>query len=154
MNKVELIGRLTKDPELRYTSNNVAVANFTIAVNRPYQDQDGEKQTDFINVFTWRKTAENVSKYCKKGRLIAVEGSIRTRSYEKDGNKYYVTEIEATNIEFLESKKDDNKENASVSHNDTQDAKVPENESKSELSDDVFADFGASIEIDDDGVAF
>ena len=150
MNRVELIGRLTKDPELRYTSSNIAVANFTLAVNRPFQDQNGEQGTDFINIYAWRKLAENIHKYCKKGRLVGIYGSIRTRTYEKDGNKYYVTEIEASNVEFLESKKDDNKQDASMSDNYTQGAKTTEYESKNELSDDVFAEFGDSIEIDEE----
>lgn len=148
MNKVELIGRLTKDPELRYTSNNIAVASFTLAVNRPFTDQDGEKQTDFINIFTWRKLAENVHKYCKKGRLIAVDGSIRTRTYEKDDKKVFVTEIEASNIEFLESKKENNESNT----NHTTSAET--NNFKNEPVEDVFADFGASIEISDEEINF
>ena len=148
MNKVELIGRLTKDPELRYTSSNIAVASFTLAVNRPFQDQDGEKQADYINIFTWRKLAENTAKYCSKGRLIAVEGSIRTRTYEKDNQKHFVTEVEATNIEFLELKKDDNKQNASQQANSTQDTKNSENESKTDPEEDIFANFGDSLEID------
>ena len=83
MNKVFLIGRLTRDPELRYTGSNIATTRFTLAVNRPFQSQNGEQGTDFINVVVWRKQAENVKKYCTKGSLVAVEGRIQTGSYEK-----------------------------------------------------------------------
>jgi single-strand DNA-binding protein len=88
MNKVVLIGRLTKDPDLRYTSSNIPAASFTVAVNRPFQNQNGVREADFINVVVWRKQAENVKKYIVKGSLVAVEGRIQTRNYEdKDGKK-------------------------------------------------------------------
>src|SRR5690625_3491173 len=104
MNNVVLIGRLTADPDLRYTPSGVAVANFTLAINRPFK-QDGEYQTDFINCVTWRKQAENLASYVKKGHQIAVNGMIQTRNYEgKDGKRVYVTEVMAESIQFLESK--------------------------------------------------
>lgn len=100
MNKVILIGRLSKDIELRYTITNKAVASTSIAVNRI-----GTEEADFINLVAWGKQAENLHKYCSKGRLIAVEGRIQTRNYEdQNGNKKYVTEVVADNIQFLESK--------------------------------------------------
>lgn len=102
------IGRLTSDPELRYTSNGTAVAKFTLAVDRPFSNQNGEKETDFIPVVTWRGLAENCANYLKKGRLAAVEGRIQTRSYENnEGRRIYVTEIVADNVRFLESAKRD-----------------------------------------------
>lgn len=106
MNKAILIGRLTKDPELRYTNSNRAVAQFSVAVDRPFTNQaTGQREADFINVVVWDKTAENVAKYMSKGRLIAVEGRIQTRSYDNnEGRKVYVTEIVANNVQFLESK--------------------------------------------------
>ena len=93
MNKVLLTGRLTRDPELRYTSNNKAVCNFTIATNRPVV-RDGEKIADFINCIVWGKTAENLSKYQSKGSLVGIDGRLESRSYDdKDGNKRYVPEV-------------------------------------------------------------
>ena len=89
MNKVVLIGRLTKDPELRYTTSNIATVSFSIAVNRPFTNQQGVREADFINVIVWRKQAENVKKYITKGNLVAIEGRIQTRNYDdKDGKKY------------------------------------------------------------------
>lgn len=102
LNKVILIGRLTKDPELRYTPNGKAVANFTLAVDRGMKDQDGSNQADFIRVTVWDKQAENVSKFLVKGRLVSIEGSIRTGSYEKDGQRVYTTDIQAQRVIFLE----------------------------------------------------
>lgn len=108
MNKVILIGRLTKDPELRKTPTDVSVVQFTIAVNRAYQSENGEKQADFINCIAWRNQAENLCKYIKKGRQIAVEGSIQTRSYDdQNGVRRYATEVICNQITFLESKRSD-----------------------------------------------
>ena len=106
MNKAILIGRLTRDPELRYTGSNRAVCQFTIAIDRPFTNQStGQREADFINVVAWDKTGENVGKFMTKGRLIAVEGRIQTRNYDNnEGRKVYVTEVVATNIQFLESK--------------------------------------------------
>ncbi|WP_446662984.1 single-stranded DNA-binding protein [Geobacillus sp. CCR] len=101
MNRVVLVGRLVKDVELRYTPNGTAVASFTLAVNRPFTNQQGERETDFINVIAWRKTAENVANYTTKGSLVAVDGRLQTRSYEKDGRRVYVTEVVADNVQFL-----------------------------------------------------
>lgn len=106
MNKAILIGRLTRDPELRYTSSNRAVCQFTVAVDRPYQNQTtGQREADFINVVIWDKQGENVAKYMSKGRLIAVEGRIQVRNYDNnEGRKVYVTEVVANNVQFLESR--------------------------------------------------
>ena len=104
MNKVFLIGRLVRDPELRYTSSNIPVATFSLAVNRNFAGQNGERETDFINIVVWRKQAENVKKYITKGSLVAVEGRIQTGSYEKDGQRVYTTDVVADNVQFLESK--------------------------------------------------
>lgn len=108
LNRVVLVGRLTKDIDLRYTSSNVAVAQFTIAVNRAFSNQNGERETDFVNCVAWRNQAENMSKYVKKGALIGVDGRIQTRHYDdKDGKRVYVTEVVAESVQFLESKKSD-----------------------------------------------
>lgn len=105
LNRVVLVGRLTRDPDLRYTPNGVAVANFNIAVNRPFSNQQGEREADFINGVVWRRPAENLANYMKKGNLIGVDGRIQTRNYEgSDGKTVYVTEVVADSIQFLESK--------------------------------------------------
>ena len=94
MNKVVLIGRLTRDPELRYTGNNTAVASFTLAVNRPFSNQQGEREADFINVVVWRKQAENVKNYLSQGSQAAVEGRLETRTYDDiNGQKRFIPEV-------------------------------------------------------------
>ena len=103
MNKAFLIGRLTRDPELRYTTSGIAVASFTLAVDRRFTNQQGERETDFIPIVVWRKLAENCGKYLTKGRMVAVAGSIQVRSYDaNDGSKRYVTEVVADDVQFLE----------------------------------------------------
>lgn len=103
LNRVILIGRLTKDPELRYTSNGTAVATFTLAVERPFSNSNGEKEADFLNILVWRQAAEACVNYLKKGRMCAVDGRIQTRNYEnQEGRKVYVTEIVADSVRFLE----------------------------------------------------
>ena len=105
INRVVLVGRLTKDPELRYTPNGVPVATFTLAVNRTFTNQQGERETDFINVVVWRRQAENAANYLKKGNLAGVDGRIQTRNYEgQDGKRVYVTEVLAESVQFLEPK--------------------------------------------------
>lgn len=107
LNRVILIGRLTRDPDLRYTSSGVAVTQFTLAVDRPFSSQGGEREADFIPVVAWRQLAETSANYLRKGRLTAVEGRIQVRNYENnEGKRVYVTEIIADNVRFLESKKD------------------------------------------------
>ena len=109
MNKVILTGRLTRDPELRYTPNNKPVCDFTIATNR-LTNRDGEKVADFINCIVWNNQAENLSKYMSKGSLIAVIGEMRTETYEVNNEKKYKTYVYVNNIEFLENKKETSKE--------------------------------------------
>ncbi|WP_456363875.1 single-stranded DNA-binding protein [Priestia aryabhattai] len=105
MNRVILVGRLTKDPELRYTPTGVAVATFTLAVNRTFTNQSGEREADFINVVVWRKQAENVANFLKKGSQAGVDGRLQSRSYEgQDGKRVYVTEVVAESVQFLEPK--------------------------------------------------
>lgn len=104
LNRVVLIGRLTRDPELRYTPAGVAVTQFTLAVDRPFSNQQGEREADFINIVTWRKLAETCANYLAKGRLTAVEGRIQVRNYDNnEGKRVYVTEVVADNVRFLES---------------------------------------------------
>ena len=105
MNKVYLIGNLTKDPELTTTTSGIAVCRFGLAVSRKYVVASGERETDFLNIVVWRGQAENCNKYLKKGNKIAIVGRIETKNYEaQDGTKRYVTEIIADEIEFLNSK--------------------------------------------------
>ena len=152
MNRVELIGRITRDPELRYTSSNIATTRFTLAVNRPFQGQNGEQGTDFINIVVWRKQAENVKKFVSKGSLVAVEGRIQTGSYEKDGQRVFTTDVVADSVQFLETKAQSQNrvESADVTPSDFVNSDIKE----SDTSDEVFANFGDSIEISDDDIAF
>lgn len=107
LNRVILIGRLVRDPELRYTPNGVAVANFTLAVDRPYVNQQGERETDFIRISLWRKLAETCASHLGKGRLVAVEGRLQVRTYEtSDGQRRQVTEVVADDVRFLDWPKD------------------------------------------------
>src|ERR1700730_15077090 len=102
-NRIILIGRLTRDPELRYVPSGAPVASFTLAVDRPFRDQQGNRETDFIDIVAWRKLAEQVSQYMYKGRMVAVEGRLQIRSYEtQDGQKRKVAEVVADGIRFLD----------------------------------------------------
>ena len=104
MNKVELIGRLTKDPEVKLTTNQTPFCTFTLAVDRRFKDANGQREADFINCVAWRQTATFIQKYFRKGNRLAVIGSIQTRSYEdKNGQKVFVTEVIADEAEFVES---------------------------------------------------
>lgn len=105
MNKVILVGRLTRDPELKTTANGISVCSFTIAVNRRFRNAQGEYDADFINCVAWRQSAELLGKYFAKGRMVGVVGSIQTRNYDnKDGQKVYVTEVSVDEVHFVESK--------------------------------------------------
>ncbi|MCI0131318.1 MULTISPECIES: single-stranded DNA-binding protein [Enterococcaceae] len=105
INNVVLVGRLTRDPDLRYTSNGSAVATFNLAVNRNFTNQSGEREADFINCVIWRKPAETLANYAKKGTLLGVVGRIQTRNYEnQQGQRVYVTEVVCENFQLLESK--------------------------------------------------
>lgn len=105
INNTVLVGRLTKDVELRYTPSNVAVATFTLAVNRTFKNENGEREADFINCVMWRQQAENLANWAKKGALIGITGRIQTRSYDnQQGQRVYVTEVVAEQFQLLESK--------------------------------------------------
>lgn len=146
MNRVVLIGRLTKDPELRYTSSNIASATFSLAVNRPFQNQNGVTEADFINIVVWRKQAETAKKYLTKGSLIGVEGRIQTRNYDgADGKKVYVTEVVADRFEFLESK---------GQRGASSDIEFRDEIPTTDVGDEPYIDFGDTIELSDDDIAF
>jgi single-strand DNA-binding protein len=105
LNRIVLIGRLTKDPELRYTPNGKAVASFTLAVDRPFKNQRGEREADFINVVVWGSQGENSANYLAKGKLAAVDGRLQIRSYDdKDGQRRWITEVVADSVRFLSPK--------------------------------------------------
>ena len=105
INNVVLVGRLTRDAELRYTGSGIAVASFTVAVERPYTNAQGERETDFINCVAWRKTAEIISNYTRKGSLVGVTGRMQTRNYtNNEGRKVYITEVVCENFQMLEPK--------------------------------------------------
>lgn len=154
MNKVFLIGRLTRDPELRYTSSNVAVARFTVAVNRTFASQSGEREADFINIVVWRKQAENIKNYLRQGSQVAIDGRIQTGSYDgEDGKKRYTTEVVADNVQFLDTKS--SREMPSNDNNVTpSDFSSQMDSTTTDVKADPFADFGSSIEINDDELPF
>ncbi|MEG9242618.1 single-stranded DNA-binding protein [Streptococcus thermophilus] len=104
INSTVLVGRMTKDAELKYTGNNIAVASFSLAVKRNFKDANGERETDFINCVIWRQQAENLANWAKKGALVGITGRIQTRNYEnQQGQRVYVTEVVAENFQMLES---------------------------------------------------
>ena len=104
INNCTLVGRLTKDPELKKTQSGISVVKFTLAVNRSFRDESGETQADFISCIAWRAQADNLAKYMKQGSLIGIEGRIQTGSYETEQGMRYTTDVVANNITFLESK--------------------------------------------------
>ena len=152
INRVVLVGRLTKDPVLRKTANGASVVSFTVACNRLFK-QEGQPEADFINTVVWNKTADSVAKYTHKGSLVGVEGRIQTRNYDdKDGKRVYVTEVVADNVRFLDSR------NAG----DTNSAYVPEQEipQSSEQTSNTYQSFSSdftsndTLDIADDDLPF
>ncbi|KZD48059.1 single-stranded DNA-binding protein [Bacillus cereus] len=164
MNRVILVGRLTKDPDLRYTPNGVPVATFTIAVNRNFANQQGEREADFLNCVIWRKQAENVANYLKKGSLAGVDGRLQTRNYEgQDGKRVYVTEVLAESVQFLEPKRDGNsnytqQEKHQPSGQGFTQSGLGSGQSGSPFgnsnNDDPFSNVGQPIDISDDDLPF
>lgn len=153
MNKVILIGRLTRDPELRTIANGTATTSFSIAVNRNFTNQNGEREADFINCVAWRRQAENIAKYCSKGTQVAVEGRIQTRSYDaQDGSKRYVTEVIADNVTFLSAKG-----SVSTGSNNGQaeeNMSVSQDITTTDISEDPFKDFGQEVVLSEDDLPF
>ena len=156
INRVVLVVRLTRDPDLRYTSNGTAVASFTLAVNRQFTNSQGEREADFINCVIWRKSAENFSNFTKKGSLVGVDGRLQSRSYDnQQGQKVYVTEVVVDNFSLLESKSstqdrnysnDSDQNNSNLNNNTKSD--------KSSTKEDPFADSSETIDISDDDLPF
>lgn len=146
INRTTLTGRLTRDPELRYTANGTAVATFTIAVNRQFTNQAGERESDFIQCQIWRKAAENFTNFTHKGSLVGIDGRIQTRNYEnQQGQRVYVTEVMVENFSLLEPKSK-NQQTSNQQANDQQPV--------SKTVDDPFASSGDPIDISDDSLPF
>lgn len=158
MNSVILVGRLTRDPELRTTPNGIATCQISLAVNG-IPNQNGERTTDFINVVVWRRQAENVAKFCQKGSQVGVEGKIHTRSYDaNDGSKRYVTEVVASNITFLGSSSGNRSQSSnggfgSIPEMNTV-STMPNANETTDLNDDPFKDFGSEVVLSDDDLPF
>lgn len=132
INRTVLVGRLTKDPELRYTQSGTAVTSFTLACDRPFTNQQGEREADFIRCVVWKKAAESAANYLHKGSLTGVDGRIQTRSYDKeDGTRVFISEVVADRVQFLEPKKSGN-----------------------QTDDDPFPSNGKPIDIDDSDLPF
>lgn len=148
INRVVLVGRLTKDPEFRTTPSGVNVANFTLAVNRTFTNAQGEREADFINVIVFRKQAENVNKCLSKGNLAGVDGRIQSRSYEnKEGQRVFITEVVADNVQFLEPK------NSGQAQNVSRGQQTGTNNQRSG-NDNPFANSNGPIDIKDDDLPF
>jgi single-strand DNA-binding protein len=150
LNRVILIGRLTRDPELRYTPAGVAVTQFTLAVDRPYSKEQGNREADFINIVTWRQLAETCANYLRKGRLTAVEGRLQIRNYENnEGRKVYVTEVVADNVRFLESSGGANRGEDGANTQNRSGMNPARNNNQ-----DPFIDDGRPVDISDDDLPF
>lgn len=156
LNRVILIGRLTADPELRYTNSGTAVASFSLAVDRMRTSQNGERQTDFINIVVWQKQAEIVSQYLQKGRLAAVDGRLQIRTYDnREGQKVRVAEVVAESVRFLD-KSTDSQQNQSGASSGAPSPNRTRNDrgSAPRYEDDPFADDSQTIDISEDDLPF
>ena len=154
MNKVLLVGRLTRDPEMRTTGTGMVVTRFSVAVNHNFTDRNGERGVDYINCSAFNRSAENIAKYCKKGTLVSVEGSIRTGSYDaQDGTKRYTTEVACNQVNFLSSKNENNTgfaPNPMPVENTYQEPEIP----SANLEEDPFKSFGEEITLSSDDLPF
>lgn len=154
INNVVLVGRLTKDPDLRYTSTGKAVATYTLAVNRNYTNQAGNREADFINCVVWGKRAESLAKYTRKGSLIGTTGRLQTRNYEnQQGNRVYVTEVLAENFQLLESRNTTESRQATQEKNDATGNAQQSTHEMPPYTDNDFPS-GSSIDISDDDLPF
>ncbi|MBE6156686.1 MAG: single-stranded DNA-binding protein [Firmicutes bacterium] len=155
MNKVLLVGRLTRDPELRTTPSGMAVTRFTIAVSQNFTNKNGERGADFINCSAWGRQADNISKYCHKGSLVSAEGRIRTSSYDaQDGTKRYTTEVVCDTVNFLSSR-------SGSSESSSRDEFIPDTNDMpgmpmetADLTEDPFKSFGEEITLSSDDLPF
>lgn len=166
MNKVILIGRLTRDPEMRTTPSGIATTSFSIAVQRNYANAQGDREADFINCIAWRKQAENIAKYCTKGSQVAVDGRIQTRNYDaQDGTKRYVTEVIADNVTFLGGRSGSGESSSYAANNYNNVSNVNDSMSSNnfggsndivttDLSEDPYANMGSEVALSDDDLPF
>ncbi len=158
MNKVLLVGRLTRDPELRTTPSGMAVTRFTIAVSQNFTNKNGERGADFINCSAWGRQADNISKYCHKGSLVSAEGRIRTSSYDaQDGSKRYVTEVVCDTVNFLSTKNSDTTERNDFGHESVPNDfnNMPDMPMETaDLTEDPFKSFGEEITLSSDDLPF
>lgn len=167
INNTVLVGRLTKDPELRYTASGTAVATFTLAVNRSFTNQNGEREADFINCVIWKKPAETMGKYAKKGTLIGIVGRIQSRNYEnQQGQRVYVTEVVVGNFQLLESRQQsdqrgsgnatqqDSRHQPNENYGGAQEPIAGMDNYGNVTNSDPFAGNGSSIDISDDDLPF
>lgn len=155
INNLTLVGRLTKDPDLRYTSSGTGVATFTLAVNRNFTSADGNREADFINCVIWRKSAESLANMAKKGSLIGVTGRIQTRSYDnQQGQKVYVTEVVTDNFQMLESKNSNSGKNTNGSGSSYVQTSNNTNAQQNRTNDESDPFGNSSISITDDDLPF
>lgn len=169
INRVVLVGRLTKDPELKYTQGGVAVTRFTLAVNRAFSNQQGEREADFINCVTWRKQAENTANFLRKGSLAGIEGRIQTSSFDgQDGKRVFMTEVVADSVQFLEprsanSERSGGAAQGSAPQNDqpyyqnqqqNQQYQQPNQQNYTRTDNDPFSTGSGPIEVSDDDLPF
>ena len=166
MNKVILMGRLTRDPEMRTTPSGIATTSFSIAVQRNYANAQGDREADFINCIAWRKQAENIAKYCTKGSQVAVDGRIQTRNYDaQDGTKRYVTEVIADNVTFLGGRSGSGESSSYAANNYNNVSNVNDSMSSNnfggsndivttDLSEDPYANMGSEVALSDDDLPF
>jgi single-strand DNA-binding protein len=173
INRVVLVGRLTKDPELKYTQTGIAVTRFTLAVNRAFQSASGEKEADFISCVAWRKQAENIANFLRKGSLVGVDGRIQTGSFEgQDGKRVYTTEVVADSTQFLEPRNanadnrsgsglgapsygaQQNEQPSYQNQQPSQQYQQPNQQNYTRTDDDPFSTGGGPIEVSDDDLPF
>lgn len=156
LNRVVLVGRLTRDPDMRVSQSNVAVTNFNLAVNRPFPDKStGERGADFVNCVTFRKQAENVNQYVKKGSLVGIDGRLQTRNYEnKEGQRVYVTEVVCDSVQFLEPKGSNNASDGNQNNSYTNAYNKKENATAGGYEENPFKNSKGAVDIQDDDLPF
>lgn len=157
LNRIVLIGRLTRDPELRYTSNGTPVCNFTLAVERNYTNRDGDRDVDFINIVTWRGLAENCARHLGKGRLVGVDGSLQIRKSENNNRTYINPEVNADNVRFLDFANNNNgsrNSNQGQQRQNNNSKKQQQNNDAAKEQDDFDAQFDDNFDADDFDVPF
>lgn len=155
INRVVLVGRLTKDPELKFLQSGIAVCRFTLAVNRTFKSQDGEQQADFINCVTWRKQAENTANFLRKGSLTGIEGRIQTSSFDgQDGKRVFMTEVVADSIQFLEPRNASAERSGADNGAPTQQNQQTSQQNYTRTDNDPFNSDGGPIEVSDSDLPF